>query len=99
MVDSNPLLPSSVEELQIPELSNTLSSSRRIWRASLIFLMFMNSIVFSILSDACASQLEFLARSEACFTFMAEGVGVIPSDCAGDCFPTGERLSLGVVMA
>ena len=70
-MDSKPLLPSSFSEMQMPELSNTVSSSSRIASASLIFLMLMSSIVFSILSDAVDNQFGFFVRSSAFLTFRA----------------------------
>ena len=81
LVDSKPLFPSSLPlEMQIPEFSNTPSSSSRISRASLIFLMLISSIVFSIFSDAYYNQLAFYMSMEACFSFKAAGVGVTFSD-------------------
>ena len=67
-------------EMQIPELSNTPSSSSSIERASLIFLMLMSSIVLSIFSDAVCNQLGFYMSIVAYFIFKAAGVGVTFSD-------------------
>ena len=67
-------------EMQIPELSNTPSSSRSIERASLIFLMLMSSIVLSIFSDAVCNQLGFYMSIVACLIFREAGVGVTFSD-------------------
>jgi len=69
-------------ETQTPELSKTWLISRRIWRASFIFLMFMSSIVFSIRSEAWASQLEFWASTEDydCRIFALVGCGEAPAD-------------------
>ena len=84
-MDAIPLFPSSLfAEMQIPELSNTLSSSSKIYRASLIFLMLISSIVFSIFSDVVCNQLAFYMSMQACLTFKEAGVGVTFSDWAGD---------------
>lgn len=87
-----------VVDTHTPELSKTWLISSKIYSASFIFLILISSIVFSILSDACANQLEFWARTEDWDwrIFALVGYGEAPADCAGECANTGDKLGMGV---
>ena len=94
LVESTP----AFEETQAPELSKTLFISSRIWSASFIFFTFINSIVFSMRSDAWVSQVEFCTRTLACCRrdLGFASCGDAPVEWDGEWAGAGERLTIGV---